>query len=263
MASRWMRGFAAGIFLTAVIVTVVVAQQPGPGGPGGFRNMMANMAMGTVVAIDLNNKAVQVQSSFGQAGARWVVIGSQTKMYRQVKSKVEDLKEGDQITVQGVPTAITARDMQIGEMPSFSPMPQGGGPGGGAARPRMQTNAMVAGKVTKLDPLTITTQDKVEVAVSVPENAQIVKITSATFRDIKQRDNFIAAGEPDEEGNLYAHTVGVGLSMGPMGGFRGMGGMGGFMGGPPMGGPGGGGMAPPPPPQGETSEPAPPPPASE
>ncbi|MCC6446595.1 MAG: hypothetical protein IT210_24470 [Armatimonadetes bacterium] len=232
MKSRWMRIAVVGVFLTGAFITFGLAQQPpegGPGGPGrgGGRNMMANMAVGKVVSIDLNNRAVQVQSQFDPNTARWVAITDQTKVVRQVKGKLSDLKEGDQISVQGIPTAIKAAQVQIGEMPSLFPGMRRGGPGGNQSRPgsqgRMPTsNASAQGKVTAFDPLTVTLTDKTEVVVTASENTPISKIETATFRDIKQNDMLAASGEPDEQGNLYAGTAIVGADFSQMmGGFGG------------------------------------------
>jgi len=210
---------------------------------------MMNMAVGTVVSIDLNNRAVQVQPTFGQAEARWVVITQETRLVRQIKSKIDELKEGDEVFIQGIPTAIKADQIRIGEMPSLFPGMRRGvaGAGGeeapqnappGMLRPNRIAMASVQGKVAGLDPLTVTLQDRTEVAVAATEKTSITKIVKGTFRDIKQNDFLMANGEPDEQGNLYANTVAVGIDFGQM-----MGGMGGF-GGMMRGGRRGGGQPP-------------------
>jgi len=100
-----------------------------PGGPGGFGGAMGAMTMGTIRQIDRGKNAIQVQT-FGQNGAQdlWIMVAPDAALFAQGSGNLADLKPNDTIVVSGFPTAITAAQIQVGEMP-----PPFGGPRNGPA----------------------------------------------------------------------------------------------------------------------------------
>lgn len=246
-------------------------QNGGPGGNfGGGANFMAQMpfSMGTVTGGDPATGVIVVKSQFGGA-SQTIKASSDTKFVVMSEVKVSDLKVGDQVQIQGVPTRITANSISAGELPdvltnSFGgrrnggggpgqpgqPGQQGGpngGPNGQAQGGRQQVQAMASatGKITSKEPLTVTLSDEVSIVLKVSDSTKITKIMPATIKSIKLGDTILASGTTGQDGTFTATGVGINVNMGTMmGGMmggRGMfgGGPGGFGGGP--GGFGGGG----------------------
>ena len=212
-------------------------------GPGGFGNLP--FVMGTVAEVGQTQKMIAVNSSFG-GDERIIRVTDQTKLVTEREVKVSEIKVGDQLQVNGVPTGISARSVTVGEAPEFFRMPgqrQGGGDRGGqpgrGGQMRM-TFAAASGKVTSVNPLTIALDDNVSVVIKMASDGTVRKIVPVTLATIKEGDRIVAGGTMDGEGVLNATAVGVNMG-GGMGGmfgmpFGGFGGPGGNRGGRPQGG---------------------------
>jgi len=220
-------------------------------------------ATGTITGGDQSAGAILIQSQFG-GGNQTIRVNNSTKVVKQVSISATDLKVGDQVQVQGVPTAITASSITAGEMPNFmpggggrpgfGPGGPGGGPGvGGAPGGGAQAFASATGKVTSINPLTISMGSDISLVLKLAANAKVTKIATISLNNLKEGDRIMASGQTGNDGTFTASSIGVNLEMGGFGGF-GPGGPGGF--GRGRGGPGGPGG----PPGGD--EPPPPPPAS-
>jgi hypothetical protein len=169
-------------------------------------------------------------------------------MVTQAAATIADLRVGDQVQIQGVPTGITASSITAGQMPTFLP---GGGPGGGgggnagggpaAGNPGGRgagagpTFASASGRVTSTNPLTISLGEGVSLTVTPAANARITRITPVAFNNLKAGDRVMAMGQAGQDGTFTATGLTVNMEMGP-GGFGGFG-PGGFGG---RGGRGGG-----------------------
>ncbi len=252
----------------------------GRGGRGFGGGQAAPFAMGVITAVDANAGQVTIRSQQG-GGTQTVQIASGTPLVAQTTVTVADLKVGDQVQVQGVPTGITASSLTIGEMPAGfgGGGPGGGGPGGfggpggggpggapgggnraGGAAPAF---ASASGKVTSTEPLTISLSGDVSLTLKLARSAKITRIAPVEMSSLKVGDRITATGQANNDGGFNATNVGVNLEMGGgmmgrggrgQGGGRGPGG-GGFGGGPgggfgggPGGPPPGGPDGPPPPP---------------
>ncbi|HVK03025.1 MAG TPA: DUF5666 domain-containing protein, partial [Armatimonadaceae bacterium] len=92
--------------------------QPGGGrrGGGGFGGRQAPFAGGTITAIDKNTGRLTLQSPFGNQ-TQTVQLTQQTQLYAQNEIAVSDLKVGDTVRVQGVPTGIRASVLSVGQPP--------------------------------------------------------------------------------------------------------------------------------------------------
>lgn len=262
----------------------VLAQGPGGGGPGGGggggqRRMP--FAFGAVSAVDATAGTITITPQFGGNGPQTIKVGQDAQITTQTTVTVADLKVGDQIAVQGVPTGITASQIIAGTPPAG--MPGAGGPrGGGGARNGgggnggnangsivPQSYAMATGTIKALPtaangPLVISMGTDVTLSLTVPSTAKITKYATLTLAGIKTGDQVMAAGQAADDGTFTATSVGVNLPMGNGGpggfgrggrgggrGRRGGGGGGGF------GGPGGGGLGGPPPADGGGAPPPP------
>ena len=270
----WLVGLG---LITALGVTPALAQGPpdNGGGGGGFQGGRPNrppFAFGTVSSVDMGAGTITITPQFGGNGPQTIKLDGAAQIVTQTSAAVSDLKVGDQIAVQGVPTGITASAITVGEPPAGLPGaggfggggfggPRGGGnggnrAGGGAAQ---QGFAAASGTIkalpTKSDPhLTVTLGPDVQVFLKMAEGAKVTRYTAVKLADIKVGDRIIATGQTADDGTLTASAVGVNLPQrggfgGPGGGFGGPGG-GGFGGGRPngrrrgggFGGPGGGGQ---------------------
>lgn len=203
---------------------------PGQAGPPPFQGGPQGrppFVMGTVVEISKEDSMLLVEAPF--AGERVIKVTASTKLMTQTSAKVSDLKVGDHVQVQGVPTGIAASSVSIGQPPEFLRM---GAPGGGQRQGGAQAANMAFGTATgtvkALSPLTIMVNKDTTVTVKMAADAKLTKIAPITFAGIKSDDRVMAAGETDSEGIFVATGLAVNLGMG---GF----GMGPGFGGPPMG----------------------------
>jgi hypothetical protein len=232
------------------------------GGPGGGRGGFGGgrMPSGTITAVDRNTGRLTIQSQGGgNDQTQTIQLQQTTQWVTQSVVTVADLKVGDQVQVQGVPTGITASALTAGDPPAFL---QGGGPGGGPgggqgapgganaggpaggpARGAGQAGqqpafASATGRVTSVSPLTIALSGDVSLTVNLAANARITKYAPIAFSSVKAGDRVMIAGQAGQDGTFVATGVGVNLEAGGMGGF-GRGGFGGRGGQGGFGGPGG------------------------
>jgi hypothetical protein len=88
---------------------------PNGGGPnGGFRR--APFAFGTVTAVDTTGNTITLSTFNG--GSQTVDVGTDAQIVTQTNVTVSDLKVGDQVAVQGIPTGITASQLTVGQPPA-------------------------------------------------------------------------------------------------------------------------------------------------
>jgi len=262
----WLVGLG---LVTALAVTPALAQGPpdNGGGGGGFQGGRPNrppFAFGTVSSVDTGAGTITITPQFGGNGPQTIKLDGAAQIVTQTSAAVSDLKVGDQIAVQGVPTGITASAVTVGEPPTGLPGfggpggfggPRGGGnggnrAGGGAAQ---QGFAAASGTIkalpTKSDPhLTVTLGPDVQLFLKMADGATVTRYTAVKLADLKVGDRILATGQTGDDGTLTASAVGVNLPQ--RGGFGGGGfGGGGFGGGRPngrrrgggFGGPSGGG----------------------
>ena len=210
----------------------------GPGGgwqPGG----RMPFAMGSVSSVD---KAAGTITISGRDGTDQVIkVGSSTKLTTQTPVLVSDLKVGDKVAIQGVPTGIIASQLTVGEAPAG--LPGTGGPGGpgafggrqgggnGGQAPTQSSSVMARGVVKVLPTaanahLTITLDADTTLIVKVNAGAKITKYASTTLAKLRSGDRIVALGDAGDDGVFVATAVGVNLPQSNMGMF-----------GPPNGGP--------------------------
>ncbi len=277
------RALAAGLTLmTTVLATAAVAQAPGGGGfggpppgqnggpgggfggpgggfgggRGGFGGR-APFAFGAISSVDTNAGTITLTGRGGGA-PQIITVGTDTQLVSQSDTTVADLKVGDQVQVQGVPTGITASQLTVGTAPAGLPGAGGGGFGGG--RPGGGGNpggggapgaAPVQGFATATGTIkTLPTANDAHLAISLGPDAvlylkmapgaKISKYTTLKLTDLKAGDQVIATGQTGTDGTMTASTVGVNMAIAQ--GFGGAGGFGGARGGRNRrGGAGGGG----------------------
>lgn len=308
---------AAGLTLmTTALTTVAMAQGPGGfggpppgqnGGPGGGGfgggrggGGRAPFAQGAITAVDTNAGTVTIASRFGGNAPQVIAVGMDAQIVSQTDTTAADLKVGDQVMVQGVPTGITASQLTVGVPPVGLPGAGGfggrfGGPGGrgnpgggGNGAAPVQGFASATGTIKTLPNandahLAISLGPDALLYLKMAPGAKITKYTTLRLTDLKVGDQIVATGQPGADGTLIASTVGVNMPMMPGGFGGGFGGPGGFggrggrnrrgggqnggpggPGGGGFGGPGGGGFGGPgggPPPPGPNDGNGPPPPA--
>ncbi len=202
----------------------------GPGmGPGGFPGRMP-FVMGTVVEVDAKANVLYVEAPFG--GEQTVKVTSATKLVTQATAKVADIKVGDRLQIQGMPTGIAASGVTIGEMPEglrMGPRPGGSQRSATPGRPAMpqmpQAMAMATGTVKALNPLTIAVNENVRVTVRVASDARLTKFIPTTLASIKEDDRVMVAGSQGDDGTFNATAIAVNAGMFGMPGFGGPPGM--------------------------------------
>ena len=218
----------------------------GPGGPGGFAGpggMPGQMpfVMGSIKGIDVANRLITVATPFGGDDLTARIAGG-AAIVKQAGGKASDLKVGETVQVQGIPTAISATNLTIGQPPAFmrggfgGPSPGGGPEGNAGRRTPPQAFAMASGKVSSTSPLTVTIGDQAVVTLKLSANASITRFVQIGLADLKVGDRILLSGQMGEDGAFAATGAAVNLGMGGPGGP----GFGGPMGPRNPGGPGGG-----------------------
>jgi len=198
----------------------------------------------------VNAGLISIQGPFGGDG-QTVKVTNSTKVVGQTTISVSELKAGDQVQVQGVPTAIVASSITAGQLPDAFPGfggPRGGpmGPGGGnRSRGGPDAFASATGKVTSTSPLTISLSGDTSLVLKFAKDAKVTRISTVPLNIVKVGDRIMAAGQPGNDG-FVATAIAVNLEIGGDFGPGGPGGFGGFGGPRGPGGPGGPGGFPPP-----------------
>jgi RNA polymerase sigma-70 factor (ECF subfamily) len=176
--------------------------------------------------------------------ARWIVVSPETSMTRQAQGTLAELKPNDTIVVSGVPLAIAASQLQVGEIPpmgfggpggGFPGGPGGPGPGGaaggrgggegrqpeaGAGRGGQtggQPMTRLTGTIVSTNPLVVMLPGNVRVSVQAASSTKVTRIVKQTLADLKAGDTVLAMGRPDENNVITAMQVliGVNLNAGP------------------------------------------------
>lgn len=260
---------AAALMTGPIFAPAAQAQGPqggfgGPGGGfgggqgGGGFNRRPPVAFGTVTAVDAGAGTITIS---GRGGSQTIQTQGTTSIVTQTTAAVSDLKKGDTIEVQGVPTGITASSVTIGQSP-FAGLggPGGGGPGGpppgggfgGPGAAPASAAASAHGTVTSTSPLTISLSSTASLVLKMDPNAKVTKYTTETLSAVKVGDRVMGIGMANDDGTFAATTVAVNVDMSAMGGRGGFGGgnggygrgqrgnaRGGGFGGGGFGGPGG------------------------
>jgi hypothetical protein len=247
-----------------ILVAAACAQQPAPRGPGAGAAARANFVTGNVAEIDVANNLIGVNTQ--NNGEVWVAVSTTTQILRSTQVTAADLALGQTLTVRGTPTAITATNVGIGDLPNLAPQRgvqglQGGGalPAAGAAGPAPTTpaagaaaggaaggapaaggavaarlaqarasSATITGKVTNLNPLTITTPEGGEVLVTLAADANVLETAPVALADVKADEQVTVMAQHNADGTYAARFVMLGdpgllASMLGRGGFGGAG----------------------------------------
>jgi hypothetical protein len=230
----------------ATLTGAALAQQPGRGQGFGGRGGFGGGVVGTIQQVDATKGTIQIQTTGPQAGSRMVSFTAETAVFRQSQGTLADLKVNDTIQVSGMPTSINAMQLQLGEFPQagfggFGGRGGAGGAGGGGGQapgnapgagargvagggpgggPGM---ANVSGTIVSTSPLVVQLPGNVRVNVSADPSTRVTKTVKTTAADLKVGDTIRAVGRPDDQGNVTALqiTVGVDPNAGGFGGGNG------------------------------------------
>jgi hypothetical protein len=231
----------AAIALTAITAAPTLAQGPGGRPPGGGGRMGGGMVMGTVRQVDRSKNRIQVAGRDGEA--RWVVVSPEATMTRQTQGTLAGLRANDKIVVSGVPTAISASQLQTGEIPprgigggfpgGFPGGPGPGGPrggdgrrpGGGGERGGPMTGvaplARVTGTIVSTKPLVVMLPGNIKLSVQASSSTKITKLVKQRLADVKTGDTLMAFGRPDQNNMINAMQVQIGVDLNAGPGFGG------------------------------------------
>lgn len=224
-----MRKWIIPVLVVAVGLSAWIAQgQPGgPGGPGGFGGPggpMANMAFGTISAVDMEAGVIAVQMGGGGFGggpgggqgfSRQVVLTQDTKVLEQQPATADEIAEGLEITVMGVPSSLQANqatiadagtDLSVGFGMGFG-MGRRGQRGGGAGANMPQAMGNATGKVVGVDPVRIDVGNGVIVEMTTTAQTNLTKLVIAPDEALKVGASVMCQGQGQDDGSLVADTV--------------------------------------------------------
>ena len=203
----------------------------GPNMPGGNPLGMGRLpfANGTVTAVDAAAGTITLTPMFGGGTPQTVKVTDATQITATREGTVGDLKVGDTIQVRGVPTGITASQITAGDSAdqsagsmmggmSLPPLgPRGGGkfgaarPGMGGAQPAF---AQASGKITSLNPLTVSVSEGVEITLKVGPEVKVNRNVTEKVSDLKAGDRVMANGMTGNDGVLAATRIRVNVDFG-------------------------------------------------
>jgi hypothetical protein len=240
------------VFASAAVglALIMPAFAQAPGGGGG----RMPFAFGTVSSTDATANTITITTRNGDSQV--VKMGGGATITTETAVAITDLKVGDQVEVQGIPTGITASTLTAGTPPQGLPGaggfgergfggPGGGGPGGGNGQaPAVHGDATADGTIQTLPTandahLAIMLGPDATLYVKMAPDAKINRYSTENLSDLKAGDRIIATGTTGDDGTLTATSVGVNMPQGNFGGFGGRGGRGRRGGGgapPPAGG---------------------------
>ncbi|MGO8673106.1 MAG: hypothetical protein ACLQVD_17325 [Capsulimonadaceae bacterium] len=218
--------------------------------------MTPPFAFGTVKSVDVVGNTIVLTTPRGDTTT--INVTPTTRIQGRTAIKVGDLKTGETIMVNGVPTGITANTITLNDAYSTPAAPRpavAGSSTGATPTPAPVANtappiANASGTVTSLKPLTISLNDSSSLVIKLSDTVQVQHIGLETIKDIAVNDWLTVNGRPTGNGSLDAGNINVNMSPrmgprmpGPMGltpGAPGAPGSGGPMvGAGPFGGPGG------------------------
>ena len=244
MMRHTMSALVASALVGLALAAPAFAQAPPPGqsqpfpefgGPGHLP-----FALGTIQSVDATAGTITLTPQNGGAG-QIIKVGANAQIVTLATVSVADMKVGDRVAVQGMPTGITASQMTVGQPPAGLPgaggfgfLPRAAGAGGAGSTD--QGFAMATGQIktlpTKTDPhLSIMMGPDVQIFLKIAEGARLTKYVPVALSGLKSGDQLFARGEAGGDGTLTASVVGV--NMAPGGSGRGR--FGGRPGSPPSG----------------------------
>ncbi len=179
-------------------------------------------ATGTVSAVDAGAGTITLAPMFGGGAGQTVKVTSTSQITALTEAKVGDLKVGDKVQVRGVPTGITASQITAGEsgdtplgggmtMP-FGGMPIGAGPVG--INGPQAASAQAMGKITSLNPLTISVSDSVQVILKAAPDVKVSRYVTEKIGDLKVGDHILASGQTGDDGVFTASRIRVNADAG-------------------------------------------------
>lgn len=192
-------------------------------------------ASGTVSAVDVNAGTITITSQLGgNSSSQVITVGSAAQLITQFEVAVADLKVGDQVQIQGIPTGITVSQLTAGQPPfglpgagGFGPGglggPRGGGNGGARLSPASSTiraaapsfataNGTILALPTKADPpLALSLNAEIQISLKIADGAKITRYKTLKIADIKNGDQIMATGQNAADGTPAISTVGVNL----------------------------------------------------
>lgn len=182
----------------------------------------ASFAAGTVKAVDA---AADTLTLTTRNGDRVVKVGQSAQITSSQTVSVTDLKVGDQVRIQGVPTGIIAATITVGQPPAGLPGAGGfgGGQVGGGANGG-QSFAAASGTIqalpTKTDAhLALSLGSDAVLYLKLADGARLTKYVPLKISDVKVGDRIVAVGQSGSDGTLTASAVGVNFPQGgPAGG---------------------------------------------
>ena len=188
---------------------------PGPGANPFGRGHLP-FASGMISAVDAASGTITLTPIFGGAG-QTVKVTSASPITALREAKVGDLKVGDNVQVRGVPTGITASQITAGESGDLSlgsgmTMPFGGAPLGagssGMDRPQA-ASAQAMGKITILNPLTISVSDSIQLTLKAAPDVSVSKYVTEKIGDLKIGEHILANGQTGDDGVFTANRIRV------------------------------------------------------
>jgi len=187
------------------------------------------MMQGKISTIDAAAGTITLTSRIGSIQ---VIKGTaDTTIESQVTITVSELKVGDEVQVQGIPTGISADTITAGSPPAFMmggrgrrspggfvPAPGRAGPLDANGNPVPQgpppANAVANGKVVSTTPLTISVAENMDVVLRLARDGKISRYAPIPFSKLKIGDAIMAMGTIGQDGSFTATSIGVNMSQG-------------------------------------------------
>ena len=222
----WFAGLIALCLLVAIVVAVAAPQEPvtPPVTPATTAAATARaargMLTGLVISVDAAKNLLVIQTR--DRTQVNVVVAADTRYIKRTKGALADLALGQDVTLAGHATAMSADEIgmspppvapEAGAAPVAAPTTAAAASQALAAR-RNAARVRIHGVVTKLEPLTVTTASGGEVVVTPSATATFNLSIPATLADVQAGQRVGVLGQQAADGS-YAATL-VTLSDAPV-----------------------------------------------
>jgi hypothetical protein len=141
----------------------------------------------------------------------------ETRFYIDEMVPVGDLKVGDTIVVEGSPTAMIVGRMSSQEEGSIRRISNAVKDGLTEADKEAfdvapfpdtpKTNVAVKGTITSLEPMTLTTEDGINIQLVLGDQTEMLRLKAAASSDIDRRNDLVVIGQPAEGGDGWVAEI--------------------------------------------------------
>jgi hypothetical protein len=189
-------GFA--LSLSFVMAFAGLSHAQNAKGAKGAKGQKRAGSMGKVASIDTAKKTLTLTGRKNETIT--VSFTDQTKVTKAEAGKMDGLKSGDAVMVNGAVSGTTVEARTIALLPSTIKLPK-------KAPKKAPTNA-IRGSISSTSPLKVRMADT-EYEVKITEATKVITSSDGTISDVKVGDTVRVQGQPGSDGVVQAQRIDI------------------------------------------------------